>query len=95
MTEDELIMYSSSILLFVLIAVSFRFKKLFGIINGCIFAVYTAFFLYGLNYLSAGGVALVWWFFLLVFTWAHSIIVGIYLIVKSIKKKQRTTMHKE
>lgn len=51
-----------------------KYSKKTLIINGLINIIYTAYFLYGLIYLSQGGGSLVWWFYLLLFTGSHWLI---------------------
>ena len=90
MHQDDIIIYISSILLLILIIASLKTSKIFGIINSCVFVIYTGIFLNGLYNYSQGGRGLVWWFYLLVLTWIHLLIVGLYLIIKK-RKKQHTT----
>lgn len=63
-----------------------RKKKLMSFaINGIINLAYTSYFLYCLMYDSEGGMALVWWFYILVFTGLHKIVSAIelgYIIYK-------------
>lgn len=79
-------MYSSSLVLLLLILVSIRVNKTFGYINASVFIIYTSIFIYGLYNLGQGGTALIWWFYLLLLTWLQSLIIGMYLIAKAIKK---------
>lgn len=85
MTDNQ-ILYTATIICFILILLSFKFNKQFGIINLIVFLLYSIRMYYGLFYQSKYGTALTWWFYLVILTGLQFLIVGIYLIVKLIRK---------
>jgi hypothetical protein len=86
MTDNQLL-FSSSLLCLILIIISFKFNKLFGIISLIIFVIYSSYLYYSLIYKSQYGSALVWWFYLLIITAIQIIISGTYIIIKLIKNR--------
>jgi len=79
---DEIILYGSICVLTLFIYRILKFSKLLFIVNALIFITYVTYFLYSLFYRSQGGSAIVWWFYLLIFTWLHFVLVTIYLVRK-------------
>lgn len=77
--SDNQLLYTASIVCFLLIMVSFRHSRKFGVINMILFCLYNSILYYHLIFDSSGGAGLVWWFFLLVLSGFQMLIVRIYL----------------
>lgn len=89
--EDNLILLLSFILywiIFILLMIKSKNKIFTFIMNISLHLVYSIYFLYGLMYKSSGGFGLVWWFYLLVLLWIHSIFNLVALIYLFFKKKK-------
>ena len=87
MHQDEIIMYASIAILVILIMIAIRVDKRFGVTNASIFITYSLLQLYGLYFEGQDGISLVWWFYLLLITWVHTVIVVIYLVIRFMKRK--------
>jgi hypothetical protein len=64
-------------------------KKHSGLISLSIHIIYSSYFLYGLFHWSEEGSSLVWWFYLLLFLWIHSLInIGqlIFIVIQTRRK---------
>ncbi len=89
MTEDQIYLLGSVLLLLVLIALSYRSNQRFARINIIVFIIYATFItVMGLNY-SEHGKALVWFFFGLFFLAVHIAVVSTHLIQYYRKKRER------
>jgi hypothetical protein len=70
--SDNQLLQLSAILCIISILFSYRFNKLFAIINLVIYCLFSAFFYYKLFYFGQGGGSLLWWFYLVVLsTFSH------------------------
>lgn len=75
-----------------------RHKKVTLLLNGIINLGYSAYFLYALLNWSQGGMGLVWWFYFLIFTVIHWILILlmiVYLVIKNQSKPSYPIMQKE
>jgi hypothetical protein len=88
--NDILIVYFGWALCLVFILWLFKFNKQLAVINLTLFFIYNSVLYYNLLYNSAGGTALVWWFYLLVFTAVHILVISVYLAVKYFTKSIQT-----
>lgn len=84
--EDNIVLVAASFILLLLIAVAFKFSKAFSAVNFVIFLLYSGYMYYGLFFDSFGGTALVWWFYLLIITILHILIISGYLAKLFFKK---------
>jgi hypothetical protein len=71
---DNLLFYGSSVIVLLLNLFLLKSNKTYGMVSLIIQSIYTAYFNYGLQYDSEGGVALVWWFYLIMINCLHFII---------------------
>lgn len=88
MSDNELL-YSSSVICLMLIIVSFRFNRQFGIINIIFFCLYNLLLYYNLFYKNDGGSGFSWWFYLIILTVIQILVIIIYLGIKLFTKTFR------
>jgi len=81
------IIYFISILTLISIVITIRYSRIFFFINIFLFTLYSAYFYYGLFYQREGGAVMAWWFYNLIFTTLHFLIIIGYLIQKKVVKK--------
>jgi hypothetical protein len=84
--SDDILLFIVSIVTLALVFLSFRHGKQFGYINLCVFLSYSLLFYYGLFFKGEYGSSFLWWFFAIILTSIHFIILLVYLIVKFWKK---------
>jgi len=84
--SDNQLLYTASIVCFLLIMVSFRHSRKFGVINMILFCLYNSILYYQLIFDSSGGTGLVWWFFLLFISGGHMLALLIYFVIITIIK---------
>jgi len=84
MTDNQLLI-SCSVILLLLICISFRISRLFFTVNITLFILYSSWFYYGLYFMRGEGIALAWWFYLLLITLFHLFAVAAYLAINWIK----------
>ncbi|RLJ32209.1 hypothetical protein CLU97_1657 [Chryseobacterium sp. 7] len=87
--SDNQLLYTASIVCLLLIIVSFKHNKKFGIVNMILFCMYNSVLYYHFIFDSSGGAGLVWWFFLLVLSAFQMLIVLIYLGVRAFQKRRK------
>jgi hypothetical protein len=80
--NENIVLLGASILLFLLIVISFRFHKTFAICNLALFVMYTSYLAHGLFYDSKDGKALGWFLYLSILTAIHLVFVLVYLLKK-------------
>jgi len=80
--SEEQFLYMSSAVCFIMILLSFRYRKQFAIINLVLFFIYSPLLYYNLFFNSAYGASLVWWSYLLFFTLLQVLVVCIYLGIR-------------
>ena len=80
MRDEDLIVYISSLVVFLSILISYRKNIKYGIINTAIFIIYSVVLYYYLFFMSSGGSSLLWLFYIIIFNIVHFIILLIYLI---------------
>ena len=85
MRSEDVFMYSSSILLLILISVLYRFNKQFGKINIVIFVFYSPLLYYLFFSAGSGGSSLLWLFYIVVVTLMHSLVAFV-LVIREWKK---------
>jgi len=87
--NDNQLLYTVSIVCFLVIIVTFWHNRKFGGFNMILFCLYNSVLYYHLIYNSSGGTGLVWWFFLLVLSGCHMLGLLIYFVVITIIKDKR------
>jgi len=87
--NDMLLLYIVIIICFVLIAFSFKYSKLFAIINAVLFCIYNMVLFYYLYFSLSGLEALVWWFYLILLNIIQITTIGVYLIIKYCKSRSK------
>lgn len=91
--SDNLLFYGSSVIVLLLNLFLLKSKKTYGIVSLIIQFIYTAYFNYGLHYDSDGGVAIVWWFYLIMINCLHFIII-IAIITSNIRANKKELKEK-
>ena len=87
--SDNQILYISSVVCLILLLLSFKFSRQFGVINFVVFILYNAILYFNLIYKSEGGSGFLWWFYLIILTVVQILILGIYIGIKYFKKKHK------
>jgi len=85
--SDNQILYISSIICFLLIIVSFRFNRPFGMINLIGYILYNLFLYCNFFYENEGGSGFLWWFYLIILTALQIVVLGIYIGIKFFKRQ--------
>jgi hypothetical protein len=83
--SDNQLLQLSAILCIISSLFSYRFNKLFAIINLVIYCLFSAFFYYKLFYFGQGGGSLLWWFYLVVLSTLQFLINIIFIVMKTLK----------
>lgn len=86
MRAENIIMYSSSVLLFALILISYKFSRRFGLVNTIVFILYNSFLYYLFIFRGSGGSSLLWLFYLAILTSVQLLIVLIFVMRRWVKK---------
>ncbi len=81
--NDNQLLYTTSIICFLLIILTLRHYKKFGIVNVILFCLYNSVLYYHFIFDSSGGAGLVWWFFLMVLSAFQMLIILIYFVVRA------------
>lgn len=84
---DDQILYTALIVCFLLIVVSFKYNRKFGMVNMILFCLWGSVLYYHLLFDSSGGAGLVWWFFMLVFCGVQMLVLLLYFIIRTIRKR--------
>lgn len=84
--SDNFILYTISIICFIIIVRLFRINKSLGVINIAIFFFYSSILYYNLFCKSQGGSGLLWWFYLVMLTLIQVLILGIYFCIRYFNK---------
>jgi len=92
--NDNLLLYTVSIVCFLVIILTFWHKRKFGGVNMILFCLYNSVLYYHLVYDGSGGQGLVWWFFLLVLSGCHMLAILIYFIIITLIKDNRLRKNK-
>lgn len=87
--SDEQILYISSMICFIAILTSFKYGKLFAVINLLLFCTYSIVLYYNLFFNSGGGSSLLWLFYLSLFTLLQIVIVSTYIGIKLFHARKR------
>ena len=93
--NDNLLLYTVSIVCFLVIILTFWHNRKFGAVNMILFCLYNSVLYYHLVYDSSGGAGLVWWFFLLVLSGCHMLVLLIYFVITTIIKDNRLRKNKD
>ena len=84
--DDNILPYGLSFILLCLLLFTIKKNKRVGWINLLLFTAYSGYLYHGLFFRGAGGVSLVWWFYLLLFTGIHLLLIIIYFFVVNWQK---------
>jgi len=87
---EHILIYGSSVLLFLAILFTYRANKFFGIVNTVLFVAYSSLLYYSIFFKGTGGSSFLWLFYLIILTWIHLIIVLVYLIRNRIKQPHKS-----
>jgi hypothetical protein len=93
--NDNQLLYTVSIVCFLLIILTFWRNRKFGGVNMILFCLYNSILYYHLVYDSSGGAGLVWWVFLLVLSGCHMLVLLIYFVIITIIKDNRLRKSKD
>jgi hypothetical protein len=85
--SDNQLLYISSLVCLALALFFFKDNKQAGVINLVVLFLYSGILYYNLIYNSDGGSGFLWWFYLVILTILHVLIIGIYIVIKYFKKK--------
>ncbi len=81
--DDKQLLYTTSIVCFLIIILSFKHNKKFGTVNVVLFCLYNSVLYYHFIFDSSGGAGLVWWFFLLALSAFQMLIILIYFVIRA------------
>lgn len=84
--SDNWFLYLSSLICSVLIGISIRVNRQFGVFNILFFCLYSSFLYYYLFCKNEGGSGFLWWLYLLVLTLVQLVVVGAYIGIKGFKR---------
>lgn len=91
--SEECYVYLGSLICLVIILCTFKYGRLFGLINLLLYFIYSIVLYYNLLFNSEGGSSLLWLFYLIFLSILQVIIAGVYLVIQLIKSCKKRTNH--